>query len=155
MSLLSGLTWAPRPAFSDWSIGTPIATYYAGPELTDALAQQMAEGGWNLVWANTTSQLDTAYAHGLRAMWTGSLDDSVVNSIRNHPALYSYYLCDEPSTARFDELAATVSRLRGLDPDHMAYINLFPHLCNELATRRDRLPHLPQSVHGDREARPA
>ena len=94
--------------------------------LTDANAQQMAEGGWNLVWANSLAELDVAQAHGLRAMWTGSLDDATVNSIRNHPALYAYYVTDEPSASQFAGLAATVSRLRTLDPNHMAYINLFP-----------------------------
>jgi hypothetical protein len=117
---------ASRQAFSEWTIGKPIVTYFAGPALTDANAQQMAQGGWNLVWANSQAQLNAAQARGLRAMWTGSLDNTTVNSILNHPALYSYYVTDEPSAARFTELTATVSRLRALDPNHVAYINLYP-----------------------------
>ncbi|HTE19928.1 MAG TPA: hypothetical protein VK689_16310, partial [Armatimonadota bacterium] len=45
---------APR---SEWKIGSPIVTYWAGPgfpsggvALTDASARLLAEGGWNLVW---------------------------------------------------------------------------------------------------------
>jgi hypothetical protein len=130
MYLLGVLTWAPRPALAAWTVGEPIVTYYAGPgreyPQNNASATQLAEGGWNLVWAKSVAELNVAYSHGLRAMWTGSLSNSTVNAIRNHPALYSYYLADEPSAARFPELAATVTRLRGLDPDRMAYINLFP-----------------------------
>jgi hypothetical protein len=71
--------------------------------------------------------LNTAHSHGLRAMWTGSLDDATVNSIRNNPALYAYYITDEPSASQFAGLASTVSHLHTLDPNHVAYINLFPN----------------------------
>ena len=46
-----------------WSVGEPIVTYWAGPELTDAAAQQMSEGGWNVVWCGErtlTSRFATA-----------------------------------------------------------------------------------------------
>ena len=49
-----------------WKLGAPIVTYWAGPALTDAVATQMAEGGWNLVWC-TEKELDVAKRHGLRA----------------------------------------------------------------------------------------
>jgi hypothetical protein len=82
------------------------------------------------VWAQSISELDIAQSHGLRAMWMGGfnglLDDATVTSIRNHPALYAYYVADEPSVSKFDEVASTVSRLRSLDPNHLAYINLLP-----------------------------
>jgi hypothetical protein len=115
----------PVPA-STWTLGMPIITYFTGPPMIDANAQQMVEGGWNLVWAWSPAELDVAQAHGLRAMWAGSLDSTTVKSIRNHPALYAYYITDEPSAAKFSELASTMSHLRVLDPNHMAYINLFP-----------------------------
>ena len=126
ITLLGGLTWTPGPAFSAWTVDTPIVTYFTGPELTDANAQQMADGGWNLVWAMSLLELDAAQAHGLRAMWTGPLGDATVTAVRNHPALYSYYVTDEPQASEFADLASTVSRLRALDPNHMAYINLLP-----------------------------
>jgi hypothetical protein len=49
-----------------WKINTPIVTYWAGPPLTDSVARQMAEGGWNLVWCGE-KELDVAQRHGLRA----------------------------------------------------------------------------------------
>ena len=130
-SLFGDLTWMTRPAFSAWTVGDPMTSYFTGPgwggiAQTNATAQQMATGGWNLVWAQSVSDLNVAQSHGLRAMWTGSLDDATVKSIRNYPALYAYFVKDEPSASEFAGLASTVSRLRGLDPNRLAYINLFP-----------------------------
>jgi hypothetical protein len=130
ISLSCTFAISPRSVDAAWSIGDPIVTYYAGPgreyPQNNASATQLAEGNWNLVWAKTVAELNVANAHGLRAMWTGSLATSTVNAIRNHPALYAYYVVDEPSASQFDDLASTVSRLRSLDPNHIAYLNLFP-----------------------------
>ena len=135
VSLLGGLTWSPGAALSAWTVGRPIVTYWAGPgysgsegcpPLSDTAAQQLVEGGWNLAWAQSITELNVAQARGLRAVWRGSMDDATVSIIRNHPALYSYFVADEPSAARFPELAATVSGLHTLDPNHMAYFNLHP-----------------------------
>ena len=51
-----------------WKIGAPIVTYWCGPALTDAVAKQMAEGGWNVVWCNEPS-LDIAQRPG--SAWSG------------------------------------------------------------------------------------
>lgn len=126
------LALTPAPAVAAWTVGRPIITYFAGPgggpatPITEAVAAELAQGGWNLVPACSVEGLDMAQAHGLRAMWTGSQDDQTVARIRNHPALYGYHVADEPLPERFPELAETVSRLRKADPNHVAYINLFP-----------------------------
>ena len=46
--------------------------------------------------------------------------------MRRHPALYSYFITDEPSAPAFAGLGKLVAYLRQRDPDHLAYINLFP-----------------------------
>ncbi|MBW8362838.1 MAG: hypothetical protein K0M56_11720 [Kaistella sp.] len=46
---------------------------------------------------------------------------------RNHPALYGYYVGDEPSTIQFNHLAATIKEIRKYDTVHPSYINLFPN----------------------------
>ena len=65
-----------------WRMGTPIVSYWAGPmPMTDAVAKQMADGGWNLVWVTQRgaaegvdvldhfrSQLDVLQRHGLRGI---------------------------------------------------------------------------------------
>jgi hypothetical protein len=135
-----------------WKVGTPIVTYWAGPPLTDAVARQMAEGGWNLVWCSE-KELDVAQRHGLRAQLTdgllspATLDqpaqraklDALIGRVRNHPALYCYFITDEPSAAAFPALGKLVAYLRERDPAHLAYINLFPTYANneQLGTKGD------------------
>lgn len=135
-----------------WQIGKPIVTYWAGPPLTDALATQLAEGGWNLVWARE-AELDVAAKHGLRAqlqdplLTPESLDnadrrlqlDALIERVRKHPALYNYFLRDEPNAKDFAALGRLVAYLRQRDPAHFAYINLFPtYATNEqLGTKGD------------------
>ena len=114
-------------------------TYWAGPALTDKTAQQMNEGGWNLVWCGE-KELDVAGRHGLRAqlqdglLVPASLDnpthkeqlDDLIERVRRHPALYSYFITDEPSATNFPALGKLVAYLKEKDPAHLAYINLFP-----------------------------
>jgi hypothetical protein len=137
-----------------WKINTPIVTYWAGPPLTDSVARQMAEGGWNLVWCGE-KELDVAQRHGLRSqlqdglLAPGTLDnpeqraklDALITRVRNHPALYSYFITDEPSAAAFPALGKLVAYLRERDPAHLAYINLVPtYASNEqLGTKGDKI----------------
>ena len=78
---LSSVVHAEASA-SRWQMGEPIVTYWAGPmPMTDAVAKQMAEGGWNLVWVTRRgaaegvdvidhfrTQLDVLQRHGLRGL---------------------------------------------------------------------------------------
>ena len=158
LSLLACTLWAPvagaeRAAAVSWQVGTPIATYWAGPSLTDAVAQQMVEGGFNLVWCGSEKELDVAHRHGLRGQFTSglltpaSLDDSerreqldaLIGRVSKHPALYAYYIIDEPNASQFPALGKLVAYLRERDPLHLAYINLFPTYANnkQLGTNGD------------------
>ncbi len=163
--LPASMTWAGRQDGAVWKIGTPIVTYYAGPPMTDATAQQMAEGGWNLVWC-TEKELDNVFRHGLRAQLTDglltpqTLDDparkaqldALIARVRKHPALYDYYIVDEPNAAAFPAFGKLVAYLREKDPSHIAYINLFPTYANndQLGTQGDTVTaykeHLRQFV---------
>jgi hypothetical protein len=142
----AGRGWAAdEPAGSKWEIGRPIVTYWAGPgypgamPLNDASAAQLAEGNWNLAWASE-AELEVAARHGLRAMLQDGLLnpavlddpaqraklDALVDRVKSSPAMYAYFLVDEPSAGRFAELGRLVSYLRERDPAHLAYINLLP-----------------------------
>ena len=136
-----------------WQIGTPIVTYWCGPSLTDAVAQQMLEGGFNLVWCSSENELDIAHRHGLRGQFRSglispaSLDDpkrrqqldTLIARVAKHPALYAYYIIDEPNASQFPALGSLVAYLRQKDPAHLAYINLFPTYANnqQLGTKGD------------------
>jgi len=144
---------AEAAAAVSWQVGAPIATYWAGPSLTDAVAQQMAEGGFNLVWCGSEKELDVAHRHGLRGQLTdglltpAALDDpkrreqldALIARVSKHPALYAYHLVDEPSVSQFPALGKLVAYLRERDPAHLAYINLFPTYANnqQLGTKGD------------------
>jgi hypothetical protein len=122
-----------------WQLGAPIVTYWGGPNLTDRSAQQIADGGWNLAWC-TTADLDLALHFGLRCqlrdslLTPESLDDGdrrealrlLVRKVMHHPAMYSYFLSDEPSATQFASLARIVHFLRDEDSLHTSYINLLP-----------------------------
>lgn len=148
-----------------WKVGQPIVTYWCGPAMTDPVARQMAEGGWNLVWCSE-GELEVARRHGLRGQLTdplltpASLDDparrekldALIARVRTNAVLYAYYLTDEPNTTNFPALARLVAHLRERDPAHLAYINLFPtYASNEqLGNRGDTVAayqaHLRQYV---------
>jgi len=51
---------------------------------------------------------------------------NLLTQTAEHPALFGYYLRDEPSTAMFAGLATVANLLRDRAPDKWPYINLFP-----------------------------
>jgi hypothetical protein len=65
--------------------------------------------------------------------------NALIARVKNHKAMYSYYITDEPNTAAFPGLGKLVAHLRKQDPEHFAYINLFPTYANneQLGTAGD------------------
>ena len=145
---------AAQPVADKWQLGTPIVGYYHGPgggggrwgPLTEGMAEKLVEAGFNLVWGSSVQDLDVAHAHGLRVTlhaealnWrsVGEPDaledpvqrariDSVIERVKDHPALYDYVVADERSAAVFPTLAKVVVYVRERDPAHSCHINLFP-----------------------------
>jgi len=92
------------------------------------------------------SQLDILKRHGLRGILGlgkflprdptqfKTLDDpamkaeldAIVESVKNHPALYAYTLRDEPNAGMFPNLARLKEYLEAKDPAHLVYVNLYP-----------------------------
>ena len=142
-AMASGLTVQASAVDQSWQVGTPIVTYWCGPSMSEAAAKQLAEGGWNVVWCGE-KDLDLLRQHGLRGQLQNSLLtpatldnpgqreklDALIQRVRSHPALYSYFITDEPSAAQFPALGRLVAYLRERDPAHLAYINLFPTYAN-------------------------
>ncbi len=139
----------------EWKVGTPIVTYFAGPTMSEKVAKQMADGGFNVVWCGE-KDLDLLQKHGLRGMVhdamlaPATMDspakvkelDGLIKRIKDHPAMYSYYIIDEPSAPAFAGLGKLTAHLRQRDPAHMAYINLFPTYANneQLGTKGEVVP---------------
>ena len=105
-------------------------------------AAQLVAGGWNLGWAKKAEDLDLYERHGLRVVLEIGMPDvddpaqakvleSLVERVRNHPALYAYYLADEPGAGAFPKLAKITAWLRERDPAHSTFICLFPTYAGE------------------------
>jgi len=127
-----------------WTQKQFIITFWCPPPATaEALARVAAEG-FNLTWTPPEG-LDAAARHHLRAMLqspllqTAVLDDAakraeldaLIQRVKNHPALEAYFLTDEPGAGAFAGLGRLAAYLRERDPQHLAYINLFPTYANE------------------------
>ena len=142
-----------RPMGSNWEIGDPITGYYQGPgggdgqfeSMTPGVAARLNDEGFNLVWCQDEDDLDAAHAQGHRALFfppelgdqgaiPGYLDDparragldAMIERVKNHPAMYAYYLGDEIFGGEFQACGRLVAYIRERDPNHMALINLFP-----------------------------
>ena len=126
-----------------WQMGEPIVSYWAGPAMTDALAKQMADGGWNLVIVKNIWELDIIHKYGLRGILNGGLwgknnlkdpekkvqADLYIESIMKHPALYAYCGKDEPRAEHFHKWAPITIYTQKKDPARLSYINLLPMGC--------------------------
>lgn len=130
----------------------PIGFWCGPPEpyITVEQYKRIAQAGFTMVLppcggtatvALNRKILDTARATGLKAIIadsrmpqsiTGNAGaeeaiKAIVADYRKHPALLGYFITDEPGASRFAGLAEVVAALRKYDPDHLAYINLFPN----------------------------
>ena len=111
----------------------------------DAAAfKKMRDCGITVAGFVAAKDLDLCHAAGLKAIlydprasgydWK-NVDETVarkkiaalVADTASHPALYGYYLIDEPNAGLFPGLAKVSSLIRELAPAQWAYINLFPN----------------------------
>jgi hypothetical protein len=121
-----------------------IVTFWWPPAITQANLQQIADGGYNLVMIYPIAPsyglkvLNWAQELGLKVMLTDpnispyrvNLEadiKEITDAYKNHPALWGYYIIDEPSANQFTDLAKLHSLLLQDDPLHFPYINLFPN----------------------------
>ena len=52
--------------------------------------------------------------------------DSCIAMVKDHPALYGYFLRDEPWCSDFAALGEWAGRIKKYDNEHMIYLNLYP-----------------------------
>lgn len=88
-------------------------------------------------WEQT---LDFAAKHGVKVMLEhgllspGTMQspdqiaalDALIDRVKKHPALESYYVLDEPKATDFSLLQKMVQHLRERDPKHLAFITMLP-----------------------------
>jgi len=123
-----------------------LISHWCGPtEATQKKFAEAAEAGFNVImFGGSVEQnkkaLDLCQGLGVKAMiidgrvmaksardddFEQNLD-SLVADYGSHPALWGYYVQDEPNSSLFHKLAAVSKYLVKKDPTHTPYINLFP-----------------------------
>ncbi len=133
----------------------PITFWFGVPEeyLHDAdgkvdrkRIEEMKEAGFNLIVADYNTEdnkqvLSIASELGLYVtvydgrIWQAmkapekreELLSSMVNDYKCYPSLHSYFVTDEPSSKDFKAIAELRQALHSIDPEHEAYVNLFPN----------------------------
>ena len=138
--IASGFT-GTAPAATDTNF-FPIMAWNWAPR-DPAVLQKMKEAGLTVAGFVAPDTLDLCEAAGLKAIvsdnrtsgydWN-NVDEakarenvaSLVRQVGQHPALYGYYLRDEPPAAYFPGLAKVANLIRELSPGKWPYINLFP-----------------------------
>jgi hypothetical protein len=120
----------------------PIMAWNSAPNDL-AVLKKMKEAGLTVAGFAAPGTLDACEAAGLKAIvsdprvggydWTKvnpaqarSNLTSLIAAVGDHPAVFGYYLRDEPSTAMFPGLATVASLVREMAPGKWPYINLFP-----------------------------
>lgn len=87
--------------------------------------------GWYDTQAEVMTALDNASAAGVKLIIKSnelfSNTASVVNSMKNHPALFGYHIDDEPEVDEIPALASIVKDIQAVDDKHFCYINLYPN----------------------------
>lgn len=146
VSALSGAVFAAefkRVAPEDFAI-----LPWGGTKPDPAVLREIAECGFNLAGFVPPEGLDAVQAAGLKCIVSGhnthvgdaeaKLDEGeiakrvepLVKQVGKHPALFGYYLRDEPTAHAFGGLANWVAAYRKVDPDARCYINLFPNVAS-------------------------
>lgn len=71
----------------------------------------------------------------------------MIDDYKNHPALSSYYVFDEPNSSLFKMLGEIVALIKEHDPEHPGYINLFPNYAtNEQLGNESYYEHVKQYI---------
>jgi hypothetical protein len=131
---------------SDTNAFFPLMAWNWVPNDAKAI-QKMRECGLTVAGFASPKELDLCEAAGLKVIvsdprvsnydWR-NVDESVarknvkslVDEIGKHPAIYGYYLRDEPGAELFDGLAKVSALIKELAPGKWPYINLFPNYAN-------------------------
>lgn len=109
-----------------------------------AVLKKMHECGLTVAGFVPPTALDACQAAGLKAIVSdprvGGYDwekvdtkearkrvTELIREVRNHPAVYGYYLRDEPPSSFFAGLTAVSNVVKELHPGAWPYINLFPN----------------------------
>ena len=119
----------------------PILAWYSIPAgfTSKERYEELKDCGFNISFSHTSTldeaiaSLDAAEKAGVKVIVpcpeTGAED--FVTAVKNEPALYGYFLRDEPATKDLAALGDWADRILGADSKHAIYFNLFPNYVDE------------------------
>jgi len=139
-----------------WKQKEFIITMWCAPPATDENLKILVRDGYNLTNVSfagdmpigtdeAIKRLDVAQRNGIKSLFynplitPATLDDpaqkakldALIDTVKKHPALEGYHLCDEPQATAFPAWAKITKYLRERDPGHLAYINLYPSYADQ------------------------
>jgi len=118
---------------------------WSGTQPDPGILREIRECGFNLAGFVRPEGLDAVAAAGLKCIVSSDhthvgdeqakLDDAeiarrvreLVDRVARHPAVFGYYLRDEPNATIYPGLARWAAAYRKADPRAVPYINLFPN----------------------------
>lgn len=118
-----------------------LISYWQGPPPNEEGFAEIAEANFNIAMCGGGKRaLDLAKKNGLKLLLQDRRItaksfrqegfekdlDAVVADYADHPALWGYYVTDEPNASQFENLGAINRYLLKKDPKHIPFINLFP-----------------------------
>ncbi len=122
-----------------WKQNELLISYCCSAPPTEAIITRAATENFNMIpaWRET---LDFAAKHKIKIMLEhGLLTPKIANDpdklkeleqlilqVKDHPALESYYLFDEPKASDFAAVAKLVDFIRERDPKHFSFVNMLP-----------------------------
>ena len=121
----------------------PILAWYSIPAqyASEETYQDLADAGFTINFSHLTDlndalkALDLGQKAGVKIMFTctqlSSDPEEIVKKVKDHPALFGYFLRDEPAASDFPGLADWAKRIRAVDDTHPIYLNLFPNYAPE------------------------
>jgi hypothetical protein len=112
---------AQAAAPAGWKMDQLMISAWGGPE-TDDQARAYVDAGLNTVMVKAAS-LDVCRRAGLRALvFDGSPEMAAAH--KDDPAVWGWYVRDEPTAELFGEMGKLVAPYHEADPNHPAYVNL-------------------------------
>ncbi|MBR2357366.1 MAG: hypothetical protein IKA65_05015 [Lentisphaeria bacterium] len=131
------LAAARKPARTSWKHTKPIIWYWAGPNMSEEFAKELAAAGFNVAFGRNMFDLDIMHKYGIRGiLWMPGdprkPDDLVrlkgwLESVRFHPALLGVSCGDEPGYGkRMLAAQARVNFMIENAPEILHFNNMYP-----------------------------
>lgn len=120
-----------------WEMGEPIIWYWAGPDMSEEFAAELAAAGFNVAFGRNMFDLDIMHKYGIRGMlWMPMNPDTPervaqlklwLESVRNHPAMFGVSCGDEPGVGpRMDMAQKRVDFMIENAPELLHFNNMYP-----------------------------